>query len=312
MENSFKSVMETAKAVLILLPKNPYFDQVAAALSLYLSLEKSKSVIISCPSPMLVEFNRLVGVNRVTSELGSKNLVVKFLDYDPENIERVSYDIENKEFRLTVIPKPQVAPPNKDQVKVTFSGVSADTIVLIGGINDSHFPALSTSELTQAKVIHIGTQDFQSPAGKSVISLAKPASSVSELVAGFIKELDAKLNPDLASNLLAGIHEGSRNFTHSEVNSNTFKLVAELMEAGGNYAPRQSQSSFKPAPRPFAPKFQPRNPALPRQSFTTQSQAAPASNPSESQNENQQEPEKVDNPPASWLEPKIFKGTSVS
>src|SRR3989344_5373161 len=103
MEKSFKSVIDAASSVLILLPKNPTFDQVAAALSLYLAIEGKKDVTISCPTQMRVEYNRLVGINKISDEVGSKNLVLKFSDYPAENIERVSYDIENQQFRLSVI-----------------------------------------------------------------------------------------------------------------------------------------------------------------------------------------------------------------
>ena len=99
MDNSFKSLLEEAKSILILLPLRPFFDQVAGGLGLYLALRESKEAAISSPSEMVVEFNRLVGVNKVTNELGNKNLVIKFSDYQATGIERVSYDIENGEFR---------------------------------------------------------------------------------------------------------------------------------------------------------------------------------------------------------------------
>ena len=49
MENSFASLIESANSILVLLPTKPYFDQVAAALALYLSLSNSKIKIGSIP-----------------------------------------------------------------------------------------------------------------------------------------------------------------------------------------------------------------------------------------------------------------------
>ena len=316
MEKSFKSLIDKSKSVLILLPKNPYFDQVAAGLSLYLALENKLDVAISCPSDMVVEFNRLVGVQRITSDLGNKNLVLKFNDYNAENIERVSYDIENKEFRLTVIPKPQVTPPKKDQVQVSYSGVSADTVILVGGLNSSHFPALGSNQLNQAKLVHIGTQDFQ---GGQVISLAKPASSISEIIYEYIKELETNINQDMASNLLAGIHEGSRNFTHSEVTSNSFKTVAELMEKGGTHFNR-SQSQ-KPSQTPQTQKNQPQKPAYQMLDNVMSYKKPEDVKVPEGKTESPQTQEKPkdedpgpteDDAPKSWLEPKVYKGTNIS
>ena len=72
MDNSFKTLIDSAQEVLILLPSKPFMDQVAGGLSLYLSLSAlNKNVAISCPAQMVAEYSRLVGVDKVTSELGS-------------------------------------------------------------------------------------------------------------------------------------------------------------------------------------------------------------------------------------------------
>ncbi len=288
MEKSFHALIEESKSILILLSKDPYFDQVAAGVSLYLALKNHKDVTIACPSPMLVEFNKIVGVNKVTPDIGNKNLVVKLKNYNPDNVERVTYDIDpTGEMQLVVIPKVPERPPTKEQVLVTYAGVSADTIILIGGINDSHFPVLSSKDLLEAKIIHIGTKDFHGPQGREILSFAEGASSVSEIVAKIIKENGVTLDQDLASNLLMGIHEGSKGFTRSEVTAATFKLAAELVEAGG-----RNVQTFSPAPQ-F--QFSPR-PAI-------------DTNPLE-----RPQGETVTPPaPKSWTQPpKIFKGTSIS
>ena len=81
MDKSLKSLIDPANSVLILLPTKPYFDQVAAGLGLFLALKDEKEVNISCPSEMLVELNRLIGINQVSKDLGNKNLVISFSDY---------------------------------------------------------------------------------------------------------------------------------------------------------------------------------------------------------------------------------------
>src|SRR3989304_7803894 len=150
MENSFASLIDSAKSVLVLMPSKPYFDQVAAALSFYLAIKDKKEAAIVCPSPMIVEFNRLVGVNKISTEAGNKNLVMRFAGYKASDIEKVSYDVENGEFRLTVVPKTGFVSPKKEQIELSYSGISADTIILVGGANESHFPALSAKDLGQA------------------------------------------------------------------------------------------------------------------------------------------------------------------
>ncbi|MEJ2347748.1 MAG: hypothetical protein P8Y17_00925 [Patescibacteria group bacterium] len=278
MDNSFNSVLDSANSILILLPTKPFFDQVAAGLSLYLSLADKKDVSISCPSPMTVEFNRLVGVNKISQELGNKNLVVRFTEYPAENIERVSADIENSQFKLTIIPKPGFSSPKKEQTNISYSGVSADTVILVGGANESHFPAISSKDLAGAKILHIGSRVLSTSSTSGILSFARPGSSCSEIVASLIKESELTLDIDVATNLLMGIEEGSNKFSSPEVTADTFQLVSELMRAGG----RRVQNS------------------------PSQENFPPGSIPGE---EPVREEKKT---PKDWLEPKIYKGTTVS
>ena len=300
MKTDFKNFIDGSSNILIALPKNPYFDQVASALSLFLALEKSKSVSILCSSPMTVEFNRLVGVDKISQELGNKNLIIKFQNYQPQNIERVAYDIESNEFRLSVIPKPGFTPPEKDQVALSYTGVSADTVILIGGGNESHFPILTQSDFLSARKAHIGLSSLNAE-NAEIYSFAKTSSSTSEVIFELIKELGIEINSDMASNLLSGLHEGSKNFSTSYVTANTFKVASELMEKGASYTPREVSKTY--TARDFGQNMTPSTSApVKEEPIKEQSPISQMENVDE-------EPEEA-NAPKSWLEPKIFKGTN--
>ncbi len=281
MEDSLQSLIQTSKSILILLPTKPYFDQVAAGLALYLALKETKETTIACPNQMTVEFNHLVGVDKITTQLGNKNLIIRFTDYRANEIERVSYDIENGEFRLTVIPKSGFNAPKHEQVQLEYSGVSADTVVLVGGANESHFPNLKSADFKDAKIIHIGTKALDIDPKISVLSLARPASSVSEVTAVLINQNGLKIDSDIATNLLAGIEEGSRGFKGPDVQPETFETVAQLLRNGGRRIFREELE------RTAFPKG-----AIPEEIV--------------------QEENKPGEPPKDWLEPKIYKGTSIS
>ncbi|EKE04926.1 MAG: hypothetical protein ACD_19C00429G0086 [uncultured bacterium] len=303
MENSFASLITTANEILILLPSKPFMDQVAAGLSLYLSLSESgKNVSISCSAPMVTEYSRLIGVDKVTSDLGSKNLVIFLKNYDANSVDKVSYDIENGQFKLTISPKLSFKSPTKDQIDINYSGASGDLIILVGGANDSHFSALSKEEFKTAKLVHIGTRlleilnhDLQ------VLSFAKPASSTSELVANLIKESGLPINEDIATNLLAGIEEQSKNFQSSEVTADTFTIFAELLKLGGKRMPKIIPArSYPQGSIPTRP-FTQVQPTVPNHIIQDKQMT-----PEEAEQELNQ-----DIPP-SWSEPKIFTGTTVS
>lgn len=298
MENSFLSLIDSAASILVLLPTKPYFDQVAGALALYLSLHDTKQVSISCPTPMMVGFNRLIGVNKISSEIGNKNLVISFKNYDPANIEKVSYDIENNEFKLTVSPKTGFSAPQKEELSLDYSGVSADLIILVGGANDSHFPILENPELASAKIAHIGTRALSS--SREVMSFAKPASATSELVANLIKDNSLSLDADTATNLVMGIEEGSEHFVSSEVTPDTFETFAYLLRNGGQ---RQPRVKLSPASFPAG--------SIPTQPFNQPVQNSQVINETENNDaENTQEQEQAINPPDDWLQPKVIKGAT--
>ncbi len=275
MDNSFNSIISSSPSILVMLPAKLNFDAVAAGLSLYLALRGEKDVSIFSPTPVLVEFNRLVGVNKIANEVGNKNLTIKFVDYKANDIERVSYDIENGEFRLTVIPKPGAPSPKKEQLATSYSGISASCVILVGGETYADFPALSSPGFSGIKIVHVGVRAITAPSDRTVLSFARPASSLSELSASLIKESGITLDVDMASNLLAGIWEGSRELKGEEVSADTFETVAALMRTGAKLTPRQNVVGTYPI----------------------------TSTPQD---------EKSESAPKDWLEPKIYKGTSIS
>lgn len=243
---------------------------------------------------MMVGFNRIIGIDKITSELGNKNLTIKFKGYDAGNIEKVSYDIINGEFNLTVVPKVGFISPSKEQMELSFSGISADLVILVGGNNDSDFPILVSEELTTAKVAHIGNRVLSSD--RDIMSFATPGASTSEVVASIIKGNGMSVDPDIATNLVMGIEEGSSNFSSSEVTPDTFETFAYLLRSGGRRQPKTKLS-----PMGFPPG------SIPTQPFgegVLQEEVNPE------QIENKEEV--IENPPDEWLQPKVFKGTSVS
>ncbi len=319
MENFYKAISD-ASNVVVVLPTKPTFDQVAAALAIQLSLSKSKGASVYCPIDMTVEFNRLIGVDKISKDLGNKNLVIKLKDYPGEGVERVSADIENGEFYLTIIPKPGNIAPNKDQLEFSYSGLSSDTVILIGGANESHFPIMAKPEMKDTKYVHIGVRELQN--SRNIMSVGRPASSDSEIAASVILDHNYQsrqqgqpttqtvdenalflLNADVATNLLMGVDEASGGFTR-ESNADTFMIVSQLMRAGGT---RQVKQEVNPGSYPQG--------SIPMHSASPVSpvvQSQPVNNVPE-QTATSQVPsheETFDNPPDEWNKPpKVYKGT---
>lgn len=270
----FQRQLASAGNVLIVLPNNPNFDQVAAGLSFYLSLVSyGKPVSIACPAPMTVEFSRLVGANKVSQKLSNKNLNIRFTNYRADNVERISYNIENEEFVLSVIPKPDVSAPRENQIELSYSGFGADLVILVGLKNKEGLGSFSQNrELFDRGVFLLGTTPAQ---GISAQELVFPAAScTSEVAARIINRLGFPFDTDIAGNLYLGIQKGTDKFTSPKVSAETFELLAQLLRVKGE---KREAERPERAPQP---------------------QEAP--------------PEKKGKPPKDWLEPKVYKGGTLS
>jgi hypothetical protein len=324
MENSFTALLGTAKSVVLMVPSKPFFDEVASSLSLYLALKNSgKAVSVVCPSPMTVEYNRLVGIDKVATSLGGVvgNLVIQFDGYDATKIDRVSYDVDGSTFKLTVIPKAGNQSPTQSQVKlVGGDNQTFDLLVFIGGDDMDHFPLINLQTPPTAKLVHIGIKMLGKLGTLPVVSFAKPASSVSEVVTGYIKEMNLAIDKDMATNLLGGIEAHTQSFIAGTVTPVTFEMAAELIKLGGvrggAFVP-PAQPPVQPGqPNPMPQStIQPTTNSVP---FNYQPMSAPAPidvpvtpTPVVAPMSQTVQSDPV-NPPADWLNPKIYTGTNVS
>lgn len=299
---NLSQILNTSKSVLILLPTNPHFDQVAAGLSLFITLKEQAivgDIAISSPSPMIVEFNRLVGVDNITSELGNKNLLITFKNYPVEDLNTVTYEINGGEIQIKVEPKPGVAAPKQEQIDLSYAGIAADTVILIGGAHDGHFPALSNPELHTTKLIHIGVRDVN--LANKPLSLARQAASISEIVAKLLQDSNWDVSQDVATNLIMGIEEGSRNFTSPETNADTFAGMAELLKLGGKRITKQD----RPDPKRFPAG------SIPNRPYIQMGNPKPQTHQTDHPDIEKQDP--AQEVPKSWLgTPKVYKGSEGS
>lgn len=214
----FKSLLDSAHQIAILLPKNPSFDAVAGALALKLTLDQlGKPSQVSCADPMTVEFHRLVGVDTITAGVGSKNLVITFPG-QTENVDKVSYNVENGVLQLVITPKAGTTGLDAQKLQFTAGAASADFAILIGN-----------TEFPEAKTFRLGD------------------TGVSETVALLLTDLHISFSADAASNLLQGLEVASNNFTASSVTAETFEAAAALLRHGAVRATNVATAADYPA-----------------------------------------------------------------
>jgi hypothetical protein len=193
---------------------------------------------------MLVEFNRLVGVEQVREDLGDKNLVVSFGDYPAEDVERVAYNIENGQFTLTVVPKADKVAPKEDQILVNYSGIGADLIVVVGANYPQDLGKFGEmKELLEQPNLALLSNTPLSGWPRSIELIDPAYPSISEVAMDIIDQSDLSLDEDVATNLFLGLEDGTRNFTLPQVDAGTFQKAASLIEKGAKRnTPAQPQA----------------------------------------------------------------------
>ncbi len=326
MENSFKSIIQNSNSLSIFLPSKPDLDQVSSALSLYLVLKDIKAVSIVGGSDMTVAMNRLIGIDKVSSDSGNKNLVIGFSNYDANGIERVSYDIIDNQFKLTVIPKSGIIAPKKEQVQISYEGVASDTIIFFGGTTDADFPQLNSKGYEKAKMYHVGTQPLTVDPSRIVYTYAQPLASVSELTFFLLNEAQLAIPADAATNLLMGIESATDNYKTGNISAETFEVTGALLRLGGKRNAGQGLSADR-YPKGAIPRMQNENAGSSggvsadeedvitaptdfadfsgKDNEDSHNKTADRSDPSNPNNDD------VLNPPNEWLQPKVFRGTSL-
>jgi hypothetical protein len=225
--NELKSLLDSVRSVALLLPTNPSYDAVAAALGLKLALEQAgKSVVTASSEPITVEFNRLVGVNTVSQSFGKRDLVISFPG-QTEMVDKVSYNVDKGELQLIVTPKPNVVlDPSK--LKFISGGTQAEAAIIIG-----------TDNLRDLGKIY--------EEGREYLDTLQPhfmtGPRLSEQVTKVLSALQMPISPDAASNLLAGLERATNAYQTPDVTADTFESAAMLMRAGAKrhdvYAPEK-------------------------------------------------------------------------
>lgn len=134
-----------------------------------------------------------------------------------------------------------------------------------------------------------------------------------------------KIDQDIATNLIMGIEEGSEDFNNDGVSPITFEVFAELLRAGGQRARQAQQQNYPQGSIPgqqsgqqdkqqqtSSPPQQQRSGSSADQKpkATQQSQSGGGTGQSATGQESGQDNES-DQAPKDWLEPKIYKGTSI-
>lgn len=289
--------LQTKKNIAVVTPKDPDVDQMAAALSLYLSLSSAgKQVAISTPNNPLVELSHLVGIDKVKTSLGgvSGDLVVSF-PYREGEIEKVSYTLEGGLLNIVVKAGELGFSFDEKDVKYTRPQGAPDLLFIVGAARLSDLGHLFNPEqLKDTTVVNIDNSSQNQGFG-DLVMVSPRDSSVSENVANTLLLLNLPMSLDISQNLLDGILFATGNFQNPNTSALALEMAGILMKNGAKRESLAREMASTAFNRPRTQNVQP-----PVQNKTEQT----------SQDQNQNQDVNFNNPPEDWLAPKVYKGST--
>lgn len=284
--NALKAKLQEVNSVLITFASNPNQDSIAAALAFYLSLKSSgKKVVIVSSNPVTVRDSHLVGLDKITTDIGGNNLVIT-LNVPEDRVDKVTSNTEGGHLNLIINPREGTDPVTEKDIVFSYSGAVAELILVVGAADLKDIGTLADKEVelfAKATLANISNQ----VGSFGAINITDPSSSNSELVTALLKELALPMDVDIANNLMMGIEAGTDNLSSPNMTADTFEALAVLYRAG---ARRQVKTIV-----PQQAKIVADMPIVDNGPVIEETPTQP-----------------VAEPQADWLKPKIYKGGQTS
>lgn len=251
--NQVKQAIDKAGEIYVLVPERMSVDVVAAALALTGSLQQAgKTVFAASPQALSEPMTSFPLANLMSTKIGNRNLVISLKVGSRDSIDKVSYNLEEdgSVFNLIIQPKKSQAPLKSEDVSFSYSGASADLVIMVGASRFEDFGPFYASErklFSEATTISI----HRYTASKfATYHLDDPrASSLSEIMYKFIEVAGLNQTKDTATVLLTGIDQTTNNLMAPTVTADTFEAVANLLRTGGirqTYTPASAPTPVTP------------------------------------------------------------------
>lgn len=244
--NEIQKVLPGAQNILIVLPSEINIDKLASGLSLFLSLKQAgKNVSIVTEGIIRVGHSNLFGVGQVGSQItlakGGDLTITLGEVVSPDgkvpalqNLDWAPTGSEKKDLKLTfhVMPgqkfEPTFITPNFEGGGFDLIFVlGAENLNVLGGVYTNHAQIFSSSQI-------INIDSLESNGRFGTINLVdSQAASLSEIIGQIIPGLNIPFDGDIATNILDGIFDATKNLSGEKVGAETYEVVANSLKVGG-------------------------------------------------------------------------------
>ncbi|RJQ25488.1 hypothetical protein C4577_05700 [Candidatus Parcubacteria bacterium] len=264
-----QSLIDAASSVGIVISQSQTIDNVAASLSLYLSLKSyGKNISIVSKKEPIVELSNLVGIDKIKNSFdGAVKTFIISVPYKDQEIQKVSYNTEGDRLFLNLFAYEDSALTfSENDVAFIKKGLSPSLVFTVGIKTVEELKGLlDINEGT--KIVNID-KDSSNSQFADLNYVDGSFSSVSEIMSKIISEALLPVDIDIAQNLMDGISFATNNFVSLNTSAIAFESAAFLLRYGAkrrmvNKDPRENvrqkfseqtgtgrrdQGSFSPEP----------------------------------------------------------------
>lgn len=216
----FSNLIDQSENILILLDRNQSADSVSAALFFenFLSTKGKKIQIVA--KSKLPENLSYLG-DKITDKIEPPKLVVSF-NWHENAVDKVSYDLEGKNFNFIVTPKDKKIKP--EDINFSYRGKEMDLVITLGLSNLSRLEEHEKEYIQRKTLVNIDNSSDNQMFG-SVNIVDEGSDALCAIIADIAEKSDLSLSPNQAKMLLSGLREATSNFVQVK-NAHTFEVAA--------------------------------------------------------------------------------------
>lgn len=228
--------LKQATNILVTVKASPSIDALAACIALTLVLNelgKHGTAVFSGEIPSVLDFLE----PSKTLERNTDSLQDFIISLDKSKADKLRYKVEDSVVKIFITPyKTSISEKDLDFGQGDFN---VDVVVALGVHNQNDLDQAIT---VHGRILHDATvisMDTEAGGGEDLGSINwidANASSLSEMVAGFVNELgkDDAIDNQVATALLTGIVAETERFGNAKTTPDTMKVAAALLTAGAN------------------------------------------------------------------------------
>lgn len=225
--------LKEANNVLVTVSTNPSVDQLAACIGLTIALnrqEKHATAVFSGEVPSTIDFLE----PEKTLEKDTNSLRDFIIALDKSKADKLRYKVEDSVVKIFITPyKTSIS---EDDLEFSQGDFNVDAVVAIG-VHDRN--ELDAAIVAHGRILHdavITSINVTEGADLGSIHwLEKDASSLSEMAADLVQELDQELfDSQIATAFLTGIVAETDRFRNEKASPHTMAIAGKLMAAGAS------------------------------------------------------------------------------